>query len=58
MNLNFMKNDYPPGIIKKGNRLIYYEILDRIHTTGNYTEFIKFIIKVETKMLEKCLKLM
>jgi len=41
----------------KENRLEYYEALDKAHTTGNYTDFVKLIIKLEIEMLKKYLKL-
>jgi len=57
MNLDLMNHGYNPVIIKKENRLEYYEALDKAHTTGNYTDFVKLIIKLEIEMLKKYLKL-
>lgn len=57
MNLDLMNHGYNPVIIKKENRLEYYEVLDKAHTTGNYTDFVKLIIKLEIEMLKKYLKL-
>ena len=34
-------------IIKKEDRLEYYEALDKAHITGNYTDFVKLIVKLE-----------
>ncbi|MFR5683096.1 MAG: Fic family protein [Clostridia bacterium] len=57
MNLDLMNNGYNPVIIKKENRLEYYEVLDKAHTIGDYTDFIKLVTKLEIEMLKKYLKL-
>ena len=57
-NLDLMKHGYNPVIIKKENRLEYYEVLDKAHTTGDYTDFIKLVTKLEIEMLKKYLKLL
>ena len=38
-----MINGYPPVVIKKADRLKYYEALDDAHTTFDYTKFIKLV---------------
>jgi len=58
MNLDLMNHGYNPVIIKKENRLEYYEVLDKAHTTGDYTDFIKLINKLEIEILKKYLKLL
>ena len=58
MNLSLMNNNYLPIIIKKEDRLNYYNVLDKAHTTGDYTDFIKFACKLEIEMLEDCLKIL
>lgn len=58
MNLDLMNNGYNPVIIKKEDRLKYYEALDKVHTTGNYTDFVKLINKLEIEMLNKYLELL
>ena len=58
MNLDLMNNGYNPVIIKKENRLEYYEALDKAHTTGNYTDFVKLINKLEIEMLNKYLQVL
>ena len=58
MNLDLMNHGYNPVIIKKENRLEYYEALDKAHTTGDYTDFIKLVTKLEIEMLNKYLKLL
>ncbi len=58
MNLDLMNSGYNPVIIKKESRLKYYEALDKAHTTGNYTDFIKLVTKLEVEMLKKYLELL
>ena len=58
MNLDLMNHGYNPVIIKKENRLEYYEVLDKAHTTGDYTDFIKLVTKLEIEMLKKYLELL
>lgn len=58
MNLDLMNNGYNPVIIKKESRLKYYEALDKAHTTGNYTDFVKLVTKLEIEMLKKYLNLL
>ena len=58
MNLDLMKHGFKPVIIKKENRLQYYEALDKAHTTKDYTDFIKLINGLEIEMLKKYLELL
>lgn len=58
MNLVLMNNGYNPVIIKKKSRLKYYEALDKAHTTGDYTDFVKLVAKLEIEMLKKYLELL
>ena len=58
MNLVLMNSGYNPVIIKKESRLKYYEVLDKAHTTGNYTDFVKLVTKLEIEMLKKYLELL
>ena len=53
-----MNHGYNPVIIKKEDRLEYYEALDKAHTTGDYTDFVKLITKLEIVMLRKYLELL
>lgn len=39
LNLELMKDGFPPVIIKVENRLAYYEALDKAHTTEDYRDF-------------------
>ncbi len=58
MNLDLMNKGYPPVIIKKDNRLEYYNALDKAHIFGNYTDFIKLIVKLEVEVLNRYLNLL
>ena len=58
INLDLMNHGYNPVIIKKENRLEYYEVLDKAHTTGDYTDFIKLVTNLEIEVLKKYLKLL
>lgn len=58
MNLDLMNHGYNPVIVKKENRLEYYEALDKAHITNDYTDFVKFIVKLEIDMLNKYLELL
>lgn len=58
MNLDLMHYGYIPVIIKKEDRLEYYEALDKAHTKGDYTDFIKLITKLEIEILNKYLSLL
>ena len=58
MNLDLMNSGYNPVIIQKELRLKYYEALDKAHTTGNYTDFVKLVTKLEIEMLKKYLELL
>ena len=57
MNLDLMKHGFNPVIIKKENRLQYYEVIDKAHTTRDYTDFIKLINGLEIEMLKEYLEL-
>lgn len=48
LNLELMKDGFPPVIIKVENRLEYYEALDKAHTTEDYNDFI-FLVKQEVE---------
>lgn len=58
MNLDLMNHGYNPIIIKKEDRLKYYEALDKAHTTRDYTDFVKLITKLEMVMLKKYLEIL
>ena len=58
MNMDLMRNRYVPVIIKKDNRLKYYEALDKAHTTGDYTDFVKLVTEAEKEMLDRYLEVL
>ncbi len=43
LNLEVMKDGFPPVVIKAENRLAYYEALDKAHTTEDYRDFITLV---------------
>ncbi len=57
MNLSLMNSGYVPVIVKKAKRLEYYEALDKAHTTGDYTDFVKLVTELEIEILNKYLEL-
>lgn len=56
LNLELMKDGYPPVIIKVENRLVYYEALDHAHTTNDYRDFISLVEKEVEDSLDLYLK--
>lgn len=56
MNLESIKNGYPPIIIKNEIRSKYYEALDKAHTTFNYTDFVKLVANSCEESLDLYLK--
>lgn len=45
LNLELMKDGFPPVVIKVENRLGYYEALDKAHTQKVYDDFIQLVAK-------------
>lgn len=45
LNLELMKDGFPPVVIKVENRLVYYEALDKAHTAKDYDDFIQLVAK-------------
>lgn len=58
LNLELMKNGYPPIIIKVENRLAYYEALDKAHTTQDYDDFIQLVVTEVNDSLDLYLSVM
>ena len=58
MNLSLMNSGYLLIIAKKDKRLEYYNALDKGHTTGDYTDFVKLVNELEIEMLNKYLELL
>ena len=51
-NFELMKKGFSPIVIKKENRLEYYNALDKAHTTGNTEDFMKLIADCLNKSLD------
>ncbi|MFE8696008.1 Fic family protein [Cytobacillus sp. FJAT-53684] len=45
LNLELMKDGFPPIVIKVENRLNYYNALDKAHTQKDYNDFIQLVAK-------------
>ncbi len=43
LNLELMKNGYPPIIIRNENKVKYYSAIDIAHTVGDYKDFIEIV---------------
>src|SRR5699024_11157229 len=56
LNLERMKDGYPPVIIKAENRLAYYEALDKAHSRQDYKDFIDLVATEEKDSLDLYLK--
>lgn len=52
LNLELMKDGFPPVVIKVENRLGYYEALDKAHTQKVYDDFIQLVAKEEEYSLD------
>lgn len=52
LNLELMKEGYPPVIIKVVNRLNYYEALDKALTQKDYDDFIQLVAKEAEESLD------
>ncbi len=52
MNLELIKQGFPPAIIKVENRLEYYKALDLAHTKKEYGAFMKLMCRVVEKSFE------
>lgn len=58
MNIDLMRDGYVPIVITKENRPIYYDSLDRAHSTNDYTDFINLVSISELKMLKRYLEML
>ncbi|SMB91800.1 Fic/DOC family protein [Desulfonispora thiosulfatigenes DSM 11270] len=56
LNLELMKAGYPPIIIRKENRLEYYNALDKAHTTKNNKDFVNLVLAEVNSILDLYLK--
>ncbi|WP_129600364.1 Fic family protein [Anaerophilus nitritogenes] len=57
LNLELMKNGYPPTIIRNEKRIDYYTSLDKAHTTNEYTDFVQLVAQEVERSLDIYLKL-
>ena len=57
LNLELMKNGYPPIVIKSENRYKYYSALDKVNTTGDNREFIQLVKDEVNRTLDLYLKI-
>lgn len=58
LNLELMKHGYPIVIIKKEDRNIYYDALDKGCSEGDYSDFIKLVVDSLNRSLDLYLDLM
>lgn len=56
LNLELMKNGYPPIVIRTENRFKYYSALDKVHTTGDDEDFIEIVKEEVNRTLDLYLK--
>ena len=45
LNFELMKHGYPPILIKKEDRAVYYSALDLAHTTMDYAPFVQLVVQ-------------
>jgi Fic family protein len=57
LNLELMKNGYPPLVIRNENRIKYYNALDNAHTTQENRDFIELVTEDLNKTLDLYLTL-
>ena len=49
MNLELVKDGFPPVVLSVEKRLEYYEALDIAHTKGDYTLFLALVADIVEK---------
>lgn len=52
LNFELMREGYVPIIIRKEDRLEYYEVLDKAQVEKDYNKFIRFVAEREVRMLD------
>lgn len=52
LNLELMKNGYPPIIIRAENRVRYYNALDKAHTAGDNQDFLQLVVEEINRSLD------
>lgn len=58
LNLELMKEGYPPIVIRNEDRVRYYNALDLAHTKAKYDDFISLVTEELNKSLDLYLRLM
>lgn len=58
LNLELMKSGYPPIVIRKEERLEYYNSLDKAHVTDNNDDFLKLVINALNRSLDLYIKML
>lgn len=56
LNLELMKNGFPPIVIKNDNRVKYYSALDKAHTSGDNKDFVEIVKEEVNKTLDLYLR--
>jgi Fic family protein len=51
MNLELLKTGFVPIVIKKEQRLQYYQALDRSHVASDFEDFIQMLVELEQERL-------
>jgi Fic family protein len=57
LNLELMKNGYPPLVIERDQRVEYYNALDKAHTKEENDDFVELTVRALDKTLDLYLKL-
>lgn len=52
MNLVLMQAGFPAALIQVGQRLAYYQALDKAHCTGDYQDFIALVVECVEQSFE------
>jgi Fic family protein len=58
LNFELMKAGYPPAVIRKEQRLMYYDALDKACVTGVYDSVIRLVVDAVQRTLEAYLALL
>ena len=58
MNFELMKDGYVPVVIRKEDRLAYYEVLDKSHADGDHEDVVRLVAEGEERMLDLWLRVL
>ncbi|MDF2721352.1 MAG: Filamentation induced by cAMP protein Fic [Paenibacillus sp.] len=58
LNFELMKHGYPPIVIEREERAVYYAALDFAHTTGDIAPFTQLVMTALNRTLDLYLKLL